>query len=61
MQTTWERMTDRRIQLNTIKNRAENMLQQYSHSLEERRDRSATIHNYNLYTVLNSNLLPILM
>lgn len=39
LKTTWERMTDKRIQRNTVKRKMEAILQKHTYSLEERRDK----------------------
>lgn len=39
LKTSWERTTDKKIQLNTVQRRMEGLLQQQQYSLEERRDK----------------------
>ena len=42
-QTVWEQSTDKKIQKNTVQRRVEGLLRQQRYSLEERRDKYATV------------------
>ncbi len=39
LKNDWERWTDRKIQINTVKRRVKGMLQAHQHSIEDRRER----------------------
>lgn len=55
-QTKWEQTTDKKIERNTVQRRMEGLLRKQQFSLEERREKWATIGNViSLYKILNTD------
>ena len=59
-QTKWEQSTDKKIERNTVQRRMEGLLRKQQFSLEERREKWATIGMFNLLFLCTKYWIPII-